>query len=163
MTLRPFQSDATPELWGLEDEHKAIAYEPDFTLEQAQLLAWAHNELGAKSYKGAEAMFPELSALTIDWDHVYLLGWYGHDGKPYLTTWDGNLPYVNVVVTGCDHFNMPMWKAPVPKGAELHAIPEDKNPQEYAIEINGYHALGWYIADGFQRDDPASGNGGEEA
>ena len=38
----------------------------------------------------------------IDWNHVYLLAWYGPDGRPYLTTWSGDLPYITVVVTGPD-------------------------------------------------------------
>ncbi len=87
----------------------------------------------------------------IDWEHVYLLGWYDKSGKAYLTTWDddGSMQSVNVVVTSVGT-SVPMWDASS-KGAIIHEIPFDKTPQEYAEEIGGYHAFGWYIEDGITR------------
>jgi len=84
----------------------------------------------------------------VDWCHVYLLGWYDANNQGYLTSWDGDLPYVHVVVTGYLYFGPPMWKTPVPDGCILHEIPDNKDPQEYAKEIGGVHAFGWYLKDG---------------
>lgn len=93
----------------------------------------------------------------IDWDHVYLLAWYDQTGKSYLTTWDGDLPYVHVVVTGLGGRHMPLWKSSdVPSGAQLHLVPDDvtdfRQQIEYANKMGGYLALGWYIEEGFKRE-----------
>jgi hypothetical protein len=79
------------------------------------------------------------------WDNTYLLGWEDREGKSYLTTWDGDLPMVHVVVTGCNGINMPLWDAPVPDGAQLHRVPDDDNPKEYARKIGGFYAFGWRV------------------
>jgi len=81
----------------------------------------------------------------LDWQSVYLLAWYDHMGRAYLTTWNGDLPIVHVVVTGCKELNMPLWDAPVPEGARLHRIPDDYDPQEYARKLGGFHAFGWRV------------------
>lgn len=86
----------------------------------------------------------------VDWEHVYLLGSYGRDGEAYLTTWSGNRPEVEVVVTGVHH--APMWDAPVPMGAELHEVPKGTDGQEYAKELDGIYAFGWYVEEGFERE-----------
>lgn len=78
-------------------------------------------------------------------ENTYLLAWYDREGRSYLTTWQGDLPIVHVVVTGCNGMNMPLWDAPVPKGAQLHRVPEGRDPQEYAREIGGNHAFGWRV------------------
>lgn len=97
----------------------------------------------------------------IDWAHVYLLGWYDETGKGYLSTWDGDLPYVYVVVTGVPAHRMPLWKAPIPtSSASLSLVPEEvtdlRQQIEYATSKGGYLAIAWYIADGFERTKPAS-------
>jgi len=97
----------------------------------------------------AETQLPPKRELS--WDHVYLLGWFNEQGHPFLTTWDGNLPMVHVVVTGVKPLTMPLWSAPVPPNAHLHEIPADKAPQEYAQEMGGYHAFGWYLEEPFER------------
>jgi hypothetical protein len=33
----------------------------------------------------------------------------------------------------------------------LHAIPEDRNPYEYAKELGGFYAVGIYVEEGFER------------
>jgi len=54
----------------------------------------------------------------IDWNHVYLLGWYGRDGQPYLTTWSDSEEtrdnYITIVVTGPEvqTWGPPLWNAP---------------------------------------------------
>jgi hypothetical protein len=93
--------------------------------------------------KRADDEFVEDKELA--WDGVYLLGWYDHEGKGYLTTWKGTMPYVHVVVTGCNGLNMPLWDAHVPPNARLHPVPGDKDPEDYAKEMGGYHAFGWKI------------------
>jgi hypothetical protein len=79
-----------------------------------------------------------------DWSNTYLLGWH-QDGRPYLTTWDGDLPMVDVIVTGHSVYGPPMWDAPVPEGARLHRIPNDYSPEAYAAKLGGVHAFGWRI------------------
>ncbi len=82
---------------------------------------------------------------TPTWENTYLLAWYDRTGRSYLTTWDGNLPIVHVVVTGCNGMNMPLWNAPVPEGAQLHRVPDDMDPQEYARKLGGFYAFGWRV------------------
>lgn len=96
----------------------------------------------------------------VDWDHVYLLGWYDETGRSYLSTWDGDHPYVYVVVTHLGGRQMPLWKAPVPRGAELQLVPDMKEHQErvaYATSKGGFLAIAWYIEDGFQRGPRCTG------
>jgi len=83
--------------------------------------------------------------LSPSWDHVYLLGWYDESGKAFLTTWDGDKPVRSFVVTGVDSINMPLWNAPVPKNAAIHAVPMGKDPQIHARELGGFHAIGWWV------------------
>jgi hypothetical protein len=90
--------------------------------------------------------------MKFDWDHIYLLSWYDQNGKAYLTTWEGDLPIIAVVVTGARKpYGPPLWRAPVPAGCELHEIPTGKGNQEYAKELGGVVAIGWYIKDGLTR------------
>jgi hypothetical protein len=104
--------------------------------------------------------------LFIDWDHVYLLGWYDWNRKAYLTSWDGNFPMVNVIVTGGTPV---MWRGYVKNGLKLHEIPEGIDPHKQAMLMNGLFAFGWYIKDGIDRNklmpdtpfgNPAHANGG---
>lgn len=104
-----------------------------------------------------------------DWDHVYLLGWWGPGDAPHLTTWAGELPYIHVVVTGpptLRQWGPPMWKARhnvrlgntlgvVPIAVEqcqLHFAPSPGEAVALAREMRGVRALGWYIKDGFVRE-----------
>ncbi len=95
----------------------------------------------------------------VDWDHVYLLAWYDRDRQGYLTTWDGDLPYIHVVITGLSdghahRHGMPLWKAPVPPGAELVQVPEGRDPHEYAAELGGFYAMGWHMPTKIEREWP---------
>lgn len=94
----------------------------------------------------------------IDWNHVYILGWWDETGRHYLTSWDGDCPYVNVVVVGATGGKVPVWAFPVKSGLELVEVPEDKVTREdqlaYARERGGYLALAWYIEEGFERKPP---------
>jgi hypothetical protein len=88
----------------------------------------------------------------IDWDHVYLLGWYGRDGKSYLSSWydDGSLESISVVVLGTEA--PPMWGSPAPEGAKLVPIPADvKDKHAYAASLGGLYAFGWYLPEGKKR------------
>lgn len=77
------------------------------------------------------------------WEHVYLLGWYDRSGRPYLTSWGGDMPVYDYVVVGCSPMRMPMWDAQVPENAKVYSIPVGKTAQDYAKEMGGYHAIGW--------------------
>ena len=106
----------------------------------------------------------------IDWDHVYLLAWYGSDGKPYLTTWRDSeytrQNYITVVVTGPDvrEWGPPIWNAPAnckpnPYGFpshhfseyQLHEVKPDEDPTEKARQLGGVKAIGWYFEVPFER------------
>jgi hypothetical protein len=88
----------------------------------------------------------------IDWDHVYLLGWYDHEGTPYLSTWAGDRPRVDVVVFGTGGgLLMPLWDGAVPKGVAFEPVPEGEEPLAYAKSRGGYYAFGWYFAEGIKR------------
>jgi hypothetical protein len=103
-----------------------------------------------------------------DWEHVYLLGWYGPSGHPYLTTWEGDKPPIRVVVTGPEgitQFGPPLWgyltnvKVPNPLQIEpihvddcqLHFVQPGEDRLAKARELAGVGAIGWYIEEGFQR------------
>lgn len=96
--------------------------------------------------------------MKLDWDHFYLLAWYGANGRAYLTSWTGDEPLVYAIVKGVPEHKMTVWAAPVHPGAELLEIPPDKVTQEdrlaYAREVGGLLAFGWYIAEGITRKMP---------
>jgi hypothetical protein len=85
----------------------------------------------------------------LDWDHVYLLGWFQH-GRAYLTTYAGYRPKVTVVVRtpGC---SPPMWAARVPAGCELVPVPPETDASVLARQLGGVVAFGWYLAEGMVR------------
>lgn len=106
----------------------------------------------------------------IDWNHVYLLGWYGPDGRPYLTTWtdteETRENYIKVVVIGPDvqQWGVPMWSAPAnckPNSYgfpshhyteyQLHEVKHGEDADQKAREMGGVKAIGWYIEQGFER------------
>ena len=106
--------------------------------------------------------------LLVDWEHIYLLGWYGPTGNSYLTTWWGGPDslYLRVVVTGpVKPFGPPLWDAPAPhKGIPwlpplhpwqeftLHLVGPTENARDKAGSLGGVEAFGWYIPlVGFQR------------
>lgn len=89
----------------------------------------------------------------LNWDHVYLLGYYTPSGEPMLTTWSGDAEGIEVVVTGSDNSGPPIWSAPIPPGCELHTIPEGKDGQEYAKEIGGLFAFGWLLPEKIVRKE----------
>ena len=91
--------------------------------------------------------------MKIDWGHVQLLGWYDHRGKAYLIPLQDSRPTVKTVITGVKEAEVPLLDMPVPKGAALHTIPEDRNPYEYAKEIGGFYAVGLYVEEGFERSE----------
>lgn len=106
---------------------------------------------------------------VIDWNHVYLLAWYGRYGEPYLTTWDDQGmkdKYITVVVTGPEvqKWGPPIWNAPANckpnkwgfpsypyTEYQLHEVKPDEDPEKKARELNGVRATGWYIDEGFER------------
>lgn len=96
-----------------------------------------------------------------DWSQLYLLGWYDQQGKPYLSTWDGDRPMVSVVVYGATSLSMPLWDADVPSKLSFEVVPNGVDPQAYAQLKGGLHAFGWFVAEGFRRksEKPRSLNG----
>ncbi len=89
--------------------------------------------------------------MKADWSHIQLLGWYDHRGRAYLIPLQDSRPTVKMVITGVKEADMPLLDMPVPKGATLHPIPEDRNPYEYAKEMGGFYAVGFYVEEGFER------------
>jgi hypothetical protein len=89
----------------------------------------------------------------LDWWNVYLLGWHDHNGRSYLTSWDGDAEVVHVVITGASEIEMSqaMWHGPIPPRSIIHEIPSGIDPDEHAKQIGGYHAFGWYMPNGFKR------------
>lgn len=102
--------------------------------------------------------------MPVDWDHVCILGWYGRDGRAHLTSWEGDLPIIDVVVTGTGPC-VPCGSAPVPPGAGVHPVPAGKDPKELALELGGLHAIGWIIEKGVRRVTaaPLAAAGGPDA
>lgn len=116
-------------------------------------------------------MFPKVEVKRVlDWEHVYLLGWYGPEGRPYLTTWidteETRRNYVIVVVTGpsVQKWGPPIWDAPAnckpnPHGFpsvsytefQIHEVKPGGDAQKKAKELGGVKAIGWYIERGFER------------
>jgi len=94
--------------------------------------------------------------MTIDWDHVYLLGWYGYQPgagaegrRSFSTAYAGESPIIRVVVTGMTP--PPMWNARVPEGAEVRALPPETDLEgalRIADEMGGVVAFGWYFEEG---------------
>jgi len=107
----------------------------------------------------------------IDWDHVYLLGWYDKTGRSYLTTWEGDRPYISVIITASapliallHYWGPPIWDAstnhkpadwlPPPlhyADLELHSVGPGEDAKEKATRLGGIVAFGWYIQEGFRR------------
>lgn len=85
----------------------------------------------------------------LDWTHTYLLGWFGPDGQPYLSSWAGTHQQIEVVVTGYDLTRgPPLWNAPIGH-AQLHHIPDEHRTQSskiaYATSLGGVLAFGWLL------------------
>jgi len=120
----------------------------------------------------------------IDWNQVYLLAWYGPDGKPYLTTWRDSeytkTRYINVVVIGPDvqKWGPPIWDAPANckpnkygfpshnyTEFQLHEVKEGEDAQKKARELGGVRAIGWCFEVPFERkwreEKSANPTGGE--
>ncbi len=91
--------------------------------------------------------------MILDWDHVELVGWYDRQGKAYLIPLQRNGPDVSVIVTGVREAQIPLLDIPVPTGARLHAVPEDRNPFQYAKELAGFYAVGFYVQEGLKRGE----------
>jgi hypothetical protein len=89
--------------------------------------------------------------MTVDWNHIQLLGWYDHEGRAYLVPLQTDGPLIGVIVTGIREADMPLLDMPVPEGARLQSIPEEKNPFEYAKEIDGFYAVGCFVEEGLER------------
>ncbi len=91
---------------------------------------------------------------NLTWNHIYILGWIDHEGQSYLTTWEGDLPRLDVIIYGVNGFNIPLWDACVPSGARLEAVPEGEDGQAWARSHGGLLALAWYVAEGITRKSP---------
>jgi len=94
------------------------------------------------------------SQVKLSWNHIYLLAWWDANGRPLMTTWEGDLPKVFVVVTNARRCGPPLWDAPV-DGAQLvcfvpKELPLDKKIT-YAADREGFLALGWYVESGIIR------------
>ncbi len=91
--------------------------------------------------------------MTLDWDHVELVGWYDHQGRAYVVPLEWCGPHISVIVTGVREAEMPLLDIPVPEGARLHTVPEDLNPFEYAKTLGGFYAVGFYVEKGMRRGE----------
>ena len=93
-----------------------------------------------------------MSNKLVDWDHIYLLWYYGPNKKPYLSTWGGDGVPIAVLITNLPKGAfVPLWDAKVPTGAKIQEIPEGVDEYEYAEQHSGIAAFGWYIENGFER------------
>ncbi len=86
-----------------------------------------------------------------DWSQLYLLGWYDSLGRPMLSSWDGDLPLVHVVVFGATATTMPLWRSPVTPDMKFEVIPDGEDHQAYARRRGGLYAFGWFVEKGFER------------
>lgn len=91
--------------------------------------------------------------MKIDLEHVYLLGWHSADGKKNLTTWQGNRPWIDVVVVGATDNDMKniMWSSSLHKDFQLIKIPALTNKAAFAKMNGGLSAFGWYLDEGVKR------------
>ena len=98
----------------------------------------------------------------IDWNHIYLLGWYDYDNISYLTTWSGELPYIYVIITGpVLPYGPPIWNTIKNwrdgnhyTDFQIYEVePKDWNNKK-AEQMHGIRAFGWYIEKGFERKEP---------
>lgn len=73
---------------------------------------------------------------SLDWAHIFLLGWRSPDGKLNLTKWQGKNKWIDVAIIGAtnDDVSKLMWNAYLHKEFELRLWPD-----------NGIHAFGWHI------------------
>jgi hypothetical protein len=94
---------------------------------------------------------------NLDWNHLYLLGWYDRDGRSNLTTWHGDYPMLTVVVTGVNGLTLPLWDAPVPPNARFEVTADLEGALAKARSEGGYAAIGWYIEEGFERKAKLAG------
>ena len=86
--------------------------------------------------------------MIIDWNHVYLLGWFDCFGKCYLTTWTGDMPPVDCVIIG---WQPPLWNSPIQNQSIEPMIDSAKTTEEkieYASQRGGVYAFGWYFKEG---------------
>ena len=96
----------------------------------------------------------KLGLIELDWDHTYILGWYDHSNRAYLSSWDnrGNLEEIRVIVYGnVNSFNFPLWDTTVPNGVTVFKVPQNKNQFDLARETGGYYAIAWNIPDSIKR------------
>lgn len=91
--------------------------------------------------------------MSVDWEHIYLLGWHSNDGKINLTSWKGNYKWIDVVVIGATDTDMKhiMWDNALHKDFKLILIPPLTNKLSFAKINNGLHAFGWYLKEGINR------------
>jgi hypothetical protein len=71
-----------------------------------------------------------------------------------LSTWDGDLPMVHVVVYGATALTMPLWDAYVSPGMSFEVIPQGEDHQAYAKARGGFYAFGWYFEKPIKRREP---------
>lgn len=88
----------------------------------------------------------------LDWSRLYLVGWYDQREQAYLTSWFSVTPVSDFVVVGRGRYGPPMWKAPIPEGCLAYGVPSGRDPQEYALEMVGVHAIGWITPEPFERE-----------
>ncbi|GEM_PF-560051 len=89
--------------------------------------------------------------MVLDWDHIELVGWYDHQGRAYLIPLERDGTHISVIVTGVREAEIPLLDIPAPSQARLHMVPEDRNPFEYAKELGGFYAVGFYMQEGVRR------------
>jgi hypothetical protein len=81
--------------------------------------------------------------VLLNFDHIYLLGWFSPDGKINLTRWEHSLPLIDIAVQGAtdDDMKKLMWNAYVP-------------PNKFELLLwpnNGIHAFGWRVEQKIRR------------
>jgi hypothetical protein len=95
-----------------------------------------------------------MTIVQLNWDHFYMLGFFSADGRANLSTWEGRLELIDVVVVGASDYDLAlsMWNAPLRHRWDLIAIPKGTDPQTFAQEHGGLHAIGWLLPRPIVRD-----------
>ena len=90
----------------------------------------------------------EVDAEPFDTARVYLLGYYNKAGKACLTTWDGDLPIIHVIVDAPTEYTMSfcMWGEHKKQRVQLMKY----DPAIHTLEVitahpTWYRAFGWYL------------------
>lgn len=93
----------------------------------------------------------------LTWETVCILGWVGSDGHDYMTSWMGDEPVRDFLVTNVPEHKIPIWDAArMPPGGRIFLMPSHitspAEKREYARSQGGLYCYGWMRA----KSDPSA-------